>query len=387
MQQSPLQRLYKTKIALVSFVTTVVGATIMVAAGWPSWQAIASLLGGAVFTVGLVLNGFQYVGNEDAEQLAVERTNTAVAAAAPAFVASVIDAMANTPEEILRVAAPEVLDRVIENCLARQLNDRALAADIYRDLKAQALRSDERQYDVRVAVSLTPWEHGPASGDGSMFAATIRWEYRVTPSSNLMRFACVSNLDEHRELLQDATYTLAWYFQEIGQYDGASRDVFELLQCSVDGKERPIRRSTRRGGQFYTVVLADPHDSESQEVVISYTYRVLVQRNSHLLYLRVAQPSKGLSVQLGYGGCSIRHVNVLEYITSARTPRIVEIPPSDPAPSVEVGFDGWVLPKGGVAFVWVLDDELASHPDGARSGRQEPVVSRSPVRSVRTRHS
>ena len=30
------------------------------------------------------------------------------------------------------------------------------------------------------------------------------------------------------------------------------------------------------------------------------------------------------------------------------------------SPSVSVVFDGWVMPKGGVAFVWVLDDEIGS---------------------------
>lgn len=32
----------------------------------------------------------------------------------------------------------------------------------------------------------------------------------------------------------------------------------------------------------------------------------------------------------------------------------------DPAPSVEIGYDGWVFPKGGVAFVWVLASEAAT---------------------------
>jgi hypothetical protein len=30
----------------------------------------------------------------------------------------------------------------------------------------------------------------------------------------------------------------------------------------------------------------------------------------------------------------------------------------EPSPSIQVAFDGWVFPKSGVAFVWVLDEEL-----------------------------
>lgn len=53
-----------------------------------------------------------------------------------------------------------------------------------------------------------------------------------------------------------------------------------------------------------------------------------------------------------------RYVNVLDYIAGARQPRIAQLPASDPTPSVEIGYDGWVFPKGGVAFVWMLESEL-----------------------------
>ena len=87
-----------------------------------------------------------------------------------------------------------------------------------------------------------------------------------------------------------------------------------------------------------------------------YAYSVLVQRNSHLLSIDVAQPARGHRVELMYGGCGIRFVNVLDFIASASEPRIVRTP--EPALSVSVAFDGWVFPKSGVAFVWVLDEEL-----------------------------
>lgn len=48
-----------------------------------------------------------------------------------------------------------------------------------------------------------------------MFVVTIRTEYRVVPVGPVLRFACVSDLDEYRELLQDPTCTLAHYFQPV----------------------------------------------------------------------------------------------------------------------------------------------------------------------------
>jgi hypothetical protein len=45
-------------------------------------------------------------------------------------------------------------------------------------------------------------------------------------------------------------------------------------------------------------------------------------------------------------------------IASAQQPRTLRSPTSVPARSVDVGFDGWVFPKSGVAFVWVLTSEV-----------------------------
>jgi len=86
----------------------------------------------------------------------------------------------------------------------------------------------------------------------------------------------------------------------------------------------------------------------------------LVQQNGHLLHLDISHPTKGLHVQFSYGDCGIRYINVLDYIAGARRPQIAQLPASDPTPSVEVNFDGWVFPKGGVAFVWVLKSEIQS---------------------------
>jgi hypothetical protein len=55
----------------------------------------------------------------------------------------------------------------------------------------------------------------------------------------------------------------------------------------------------------------------------------------------------GLPVQFSHGGCGIRQ------------PKISQLPAADPTPTVAADFGGWVFPKGGVAFVWVFDAQMA----------------------------
>jgi hypothetical protein len=76
-----------------------------------------------------------------------------------------------------------------------------------------------------------------------------------------------------------------------------------------------------------------------------------------------AAADKGLKVHFVYGGCGIRRVNVVDYIASSRQPGPSRLEPTAPTPSIALRFDGWMLPKAGVGFVWVLEREMA--PVGA----------------------
>jgi len=93
-------------------------------------------------------------------------------------------------------------------------------------------------------------------------------------------------------------------------------------------------------------------------VTVSYTYCVLGQRNGHVLHLVLSQPTKDFRAELWYGDCGIRLMNVVDYLSGPRQPRHRHLEASEPAPSVEVAYEGWTFPKGGVAFVWVLEEEM-----------------------------
>jgi hypothetical protein len=358
--QSPLQRLYKTKFVLVSFIATVVGAGLMVDAGWPSWQLFASLIGGALFTSGVIVIAFQYVGNKDAEEDAKRQFRAAIRDEAPTIRQTVVDAMAYAPKEMLAVTAPDVLDRVVINSLAHRLGNPELAAGVFDDLKAQVLRSPEVWNDLRVSATLAPWTGSQSAVQTApMYVATFRYEYHVTQPSATMRFACVSDLAEYQELQNDPEVTEVWYFEPKAGLDATSQEVFDLAEVTVAGKPQKIRRTTRSGAQYYSVRL-DPAVDLSVGVALSFMYRALVQRHGHVLHVDLIKPTHGVSVSLNYGGAGIRYVNVVDYIASAAQPSISKTAATDPSPSVAVTFDGWTLPKAGVAFVWVLKDEIAA---------------------------
>jgi hypothetical protein len=366
--QDPLQRLYRTKLTLLAVILTVVGIVLMVAVRFlqqqRDWHWLARLpigdIGSALFTTGLVAVAYGYIDGRDSEVRATARLHRVLEAEAPAIRDAVIDGFAFKEDDLARVATPETLDRIISNSLALRLGDRDFANEVYEDVRTQAVRAEERWHDAGVSIDLSLPNESLARE--RLFVTTVRWEYSVVPKHATRRFACVSDIEAYRELAQEAGATSAWYVRPDGDVEAASREAFELVQFTVDGVDRPISRSVRKAGQIYSVNLGDDMAEGERLVTISYTYRTLSPQHGHLLYVDIEQPTRGVDIELDFDGCGISYVNVLDFIASSQKTRVSTTPASLPTRSVGVQFDGWVFPKSGVAFVWVLEQEMVRAP-------------------------
>jgi hypothetical protein len=73
------------------------------------------------------------------------------------------------------------------------------------------------------------------------------------------------------------------------------------------------------------------------------------------LYLDLSRLTR-THVRLNYADVDIRRVTVLDHFASSRSSRVEQERSDVPIKTVDIRFDGWVFPRSGVAFVWVLDD-------------------------------
>jgi hypothetical protein len=367
-KRSLLHRLYLSHLALLAVITFVVGLAILIVANLPDsalskgWIKVlpAKDIGSAFLSTAIIIVAFEYFYREEAELRSEERTKKLFPDQAAAVMSNLFQRLASDDALTFSTLSTETIDRIITNSLARQLGEKDLAREVYSDLRSQVITSPERWRDVHISIGLSPYPNAPSTGSGSMLKAVFRCEYSTVLKLDKFRFSCVSSIDDYRKLLRDPASTFEWYFEPVGGLRAESSEVFTLMQFSIDGEFQSIIRSKRASSQTFTVDA--PRRFSGQRVHVTYTYSVLVQRNGHLLSIDVAQPARGHRVDLTYGGCGIRYVNVLDFIASASEPRITRIP--EPTPSISVAFDGWVFPKSGVAFVWVLDEELET---GAQS--------------------
>lgn len=388
MASSAVDRLYKARVQLIAVAAALVGLVLVLAyaaADAPDWLHVWPVeeIGRALFDVGLVAVVFEYILRTDGDDRATERLDAALDRKMPALLdeAIVRNASALTTATLaaftgddaaLRMLAPSVVREIAVNALGVLVNDPELGRTVVAETVEQVAAAPEIWRDVAVLVDIDPWADGPVSGPDSMFAVTLRCDYRVIPSRPVLRFTCTTDHDLYVANSGDETNASSWYVDSVAPVEVTSPAMFVVLKASVDGHPARIERVCGERSQTYTVTLPESAMSGA-EVVLSYAYRVLVRRNAHQLCIDLARPTKGFSATVTYGHAGIYSLFAKDYLPSATSPtRVMPTPAEVSVRAVTVQRDGWIRPGDGVAVVWTLRDEVYLPESESETGGASP---------------
>ncbi len=360
------KRLRKTKAFLLATSLTLAGVLLIMLNGWVSnlnlgvWNWLHALpigeLGGTLFGAGLLSTLFEYTFRKDQEEATVEQFRQIIHEQAPAMRDAVIEGFAIHPEDLKRVSNPDLLDDIAANVMALRLGDEQFAREIYTDIRDQAIRAAERWYDVEVRIRLSSALERSTNGT-PLFDVTVEWEYTTVPSSATRRFACVDNREEYTDLREDLPATSAWMMVPRPGMNASSKESYELLEFTVDGRPQTIRRATRKSGQTYTVHL-DAKSRTGEAVRLRQIFRTITPCWGHRLFFELPQPARNMALSLDYTNTDITHMRVSDTVASARPVHVVRSPQEVTDKVIKVSADGWLMPKSGFAFTWTLEKEL-----------------------------
>ena len=360
------KRFRKTKAFLLATSLTLAGVLLIMLNGWVSnlnlgvWNWLHALpigeLGGTLFGAGLLSTLFEYTFRKDQEEATVEQFRQIIHEQAPAMRDAVIEGFAIHPEDLKRVSNPDLLDDIAANVMALRLGDEQFAREIYTDIRDQAIRAAERWYDVEVRIRLSSALERSTIGT-PLFDVTVEWEYTTVPSSATRRFACVDNREEYTDLREDLPATSAWMMVPRPGMNASSKESYELLEFTVDGRPQTIRRATRKSGQTYTVHL-DAKSRTGEAVRLRQIFRTITPCWGHRLFFELPQPVRNMVLSLDYTNTDITHMRVSDTVASARPVHVVRSPQEVADKVVKVSADGWLMPKSGFAFTWTLEKEL-----------------------------
>lgn len=359
-------RLRKTKAALLATVLTLAGVLLIMLNGWLSglnlgdWSWLHALplgeLGGTLFGAGLLGTLFEYSFRKDQEAATARQFRQIIHDEAPAMRDAVIEGFRFNTDDLERIATPRLLDELAVNSLGMRFGDTAFGREVYGDIKHQAITAEERWYDARVDATLgIPRVRSVAPNP--FFDLLVRWEYTVVPKHRFRKFAVVSDRQRYDQMVAERGETSVWFKPAGTKLDVTDLDNFALIEFAVDGELLKITRTTDEHGQVYTVDVGEAVVEAEQPVVMSFTYRSRLRRDGHMVHFDVDRPTKGFELELNYQDAGIAKMKLVDFISSTRRARVSEAPDVAGVKKYTMSYNGWVLPRAGVAFVWILEDE------------------------------
>ena len=359
-------RLRKTKAAFLATALTLAGVLLIMLNGWLSglnlgdWSWLHALplgeLGGTLFGAGLLGTLFEYSFRKDQEESVKRQFREIIGEQVPAMREAVIEGFRFDTEDLRRIATPKLLDELAVNSLGMRFGDAAFGREVYGDIKHQAITAEERWYDARVDATLgIPRVRSIAPNP--FFDLLVRWEYTVVPKHRFRKFAVVSDRQRYDQLVAERGETSVWFKPAGTKLDVTDLDNFALIEFAVDGEPLKITRTTDEHGQVYTVDIGEAVVEAEQPVVMSFTYRSRLRRDGHMVHFDVDRPTKGFELELNYQDAGIAKMKLVDFISSTRRARVSEAPDVAGVKKYTMSYDSWVLPRAGVAFVWILEDE------------------------------
>jgi hypothetical protein len=379
-----LGRIYRLKLVITGILLLLLGVLAALLADWLDETSASHLiialvrgLSDVMLVTGAIGLAVDFFTGRDNEAADLERARSVLKELTPEFTDAVVKGFAVDPDDLRRVASPELLDDIAANVLALRLGDAQFAREIYQDVRDLAIRAPERWYDVDVSIRLSAMAERDTSGV-PLLDVLVSWEYTVTPSHPVQRFACTSDLDEFHELVSDVPATSTWFLTPRPDLDASQPGSFELLSFSVDGMERPIRRSARKSGQTYTASIGEDVVHAARPVRIRHTYRTVADATNHRLFLAISTPARDVSIEVDYSASSISRMSVTDLISSARRPYVSQLPTQAVGKELTIDVPGWVQAGTGFTFVWTLASEnpaanFASPPMPAVPGPRRRV--------------
>lgn len=359
-------RLRKTKAAFLAVTLTLAGVLLMMANTWISGMELESLgswawiqalplgeLGGTLFGAGVLGTLFEYSFRKDHQEATIDQFRDVIREQAPAMRDAVIEGFAIHPEDLKRVANPELLDDIASNVMALRLGDEQFAHEIYRDVRDQAIRAAERWHNVEVRIRLS-CIHERSTVGTPLFDVTVEWEYTTIPSHAIRRFACVSDRDEFNELITEVPATLTRFMRPRPGMDARKQESYELLSFAVDGHPLPIRRSSRKTGQTYSVTIGQDIMTSGKPVRIHHVHRAVTAQVGHGQFIELPQPANGLKLQIDYTDTPIDELAVVNLLSGSRRSPIEQTPTGAVGRVTSIDVKGWLLPRAGLTFTWTL---------------------------------
>lgn len=221
---------------------------------------------------------------------------------------------------------------------------------------------DEYWENYRYEATLFNLQHRNGALEDEFFRIVMDLRYETVLRREEFAFVCVDTVEDLSSAMQDGNLFSRYKLPLRPGIVDSIDQLFTVEFLYVNGilcREQGAK-SDRGSGRYFTRNLAGDGISElvGQKVKVWYRVNTIIRKNGNFFSMFTEYPVKGLSMSFDVGSVGIRNLSLVDYFVSQKRPTFVYTPDRIGAKRVEVFIDDWIYPRGGVVFIWELEDGL-----------------------------
>jgi uncharacterized integral membrane protein len=273
------------------------------------------------------------------------------------FIRTAIEEASKNPNILKILGAKANPKDLVQTALAVHLNDANLAEKAYDAVFAPFIKDENLVRNQLINIKLTEAEgRDPENNLRAYFLAYVSMRYSIKLTKPRFIFRCSSDYDIFVNNLKSDTSEFAWNIPEIDHiYERPSAKVFFVSKMCIDGKMLQVTHNYEK--QY--LIFAEGFDnlvSDNQLHEIVLEFETLLDKKEHILFLSAMHPTINWTVGFDCSEANVdrKYVFAIDNLVSVRPPQYTYFPNKISPTSIHLRIQDWVLPKGGVTFVWGL---------------------------------
>lgn len=321
---------------------------------------------GTLLTTGIVVVTFEYYVRRESETRLRVLVARVVREELPLLVERIAESLFRDPGILIATLSENSLHAFLRSGLATSFRDQRLASDVYDGLLKAIANYQERWANTECTAMFTP------SADPELrdlyFETYLSYRFMTTLTRERFRVICTNSKEAYDSLLlSDLDAFYIYLLPPTAEFPDVGEDSFQVESFLVGGIE--LRKAAvvdhLRTAMVITCEGEHLKSLHNKRVTIEMVFRIQVRKLAHAIHLTTPRPSRGAIFEIDYGDSDIYHVDVFDTFTTRLRPDIRLRPTLSNPRRVEVHYDEWVFPKGGVVFVWHLGHERSESATGA----------------------
>lgn len=191
------------------------------------------------------------------------------------------------------------------------------------------------------------------------FRIAFELKYRTVLRQPPYSFVCVDTIADLNDAMHDRSQFSRYMLPKSGSIQDRISELHQIEFFTINGKKLvESHHGAATGNHYYSRTWDAPNLANlvGKQVTIHYRLNTIIAKRGNFFCIVTEFPVREFLMSFDMLNVGVRTVRAIDYFVASSPVRYTYLPNQKSAKKIDAWFDEWVYPRGGVVFVWDLDE-------------------------------